>query len=319
MKNGLYNYQDVFKYLDQLSIWSDIIGKPVRLGEMICNPLRSDNNPSCYLREYNDVILMTDFGYPEYNKYTCVHAVAHLNNIRLLDAARLIFCRKYTAAPPQRPKSKKAKPSFHFVSYVTKDNKPTYRKQDAEYWLKRGINSNQLRKHNVYAVHHYYLNDKVFYNRNLLYAYVDIATGNTKMYQPNSKYRFPYSSIDKNHINKGNTHIKSDKCIITKSLKDLMILENLFPDINIFSFESESMIPDDLSIFDDYEVYVLYDNDTAGIKGSKKVANKLNGTELFIDPNVYVGCTDVDEIMVKQPHLINKFKDVCLMTFQSHG
>ena len=322
---NLFNYQDVFTYIDQLAVWQDILKSPnLQLGQPVCNVLRADSKPNCHLREYNGIILLTDFAYPEYNKYTCVHAIAHLNNLRLNKAAKFMF-RKYVFnkkekihyinhSPVVKTKPKKKISSFYFSSYVNKQNTPTFRQVDAEFWSKRGITSNQLREHNVYAVYRWYYNNNYYTPNTLCYAYYEPATGQTKLYQPYDKRRFPFSTMDKNHINKGNTHTVSEFCILTKSLKDLMVLENLFPNINIFSLESESMIPDDLSCFDSYScVYVLFDNDKAGRIGSKKMVNALqkidiNAKSIEIDNNIFTGCKDIDDVMVKMPNKINLFK-----------
>lgn len=322
---NLFNYQDVFTHIDQLSVWQDILKSPsLQLGEPVCNILRADTKPNCHLRDFNGIILLTDFAYPEYNKYTCVHAIAHLNNCKLNKAARFMF-RKYVfnqkenivyTNPTPKPKKavKKQVTSFYFSSYVNKNNVPTFRKEDATYWSKRGITSNQLREHNVFAVYKWYYNNRYYKPNSLCYAYYEPETGQTKLYQPYDKRRFPFSTMDKNHINKGNTHTVSDYCILTKSLKDLMVLENVFPNINIFSVESESMIPDDLTCFSKYKyVYVLYDNDNAGRTGSKKMVNALqkisvNAKAIEIDINLFPDCKDIDDVMVKIPDKISLFK-----------
>ncbi len=78
----LHKYSDVFGKVNQLDVWRDIVGY-IRVGELITNPFRFDKHPSCYLRDWNGVILFTDFAYPEYNKYTCVHAISKLHGIGL--------------------------------------------------------------------------------------------------------------------------------------------------------------------------------------------------------------------------------------------
>lgn len=327
---GLFNYNDVFKYVDQLAVWKDICNdSTLQINEMICNPLRADNNPSCYLREYNQVILMTDYAFPEYNKYTCVHAVAQLHNITLNQAAQVIIGKYvfntnlsiFNPVSKQRSgiKVKKYitenKGKFHFVPHINTDKEPTFTKQGAEYWIKRGITSKQLKEHNVYSVYCWYYNDRMIIPKSLCFAYYEPDTGHTKLYQPLAEHsnRFPYSSMTKNHINKGNTHVDSNIAILTKSLKDLMVLENMFPDVNIYSIESESMIPDDLSLFCKYDkLLVLFDNDEAGIYASNKMCELLrskdiNAINVSINVECFPDCKDADDIIVKHQHLIPLF------------
>lgn len=324
----VFQPKDVFKYVDQLEVWRDILNCPtLQVNEMIRNPMRADRKPDCYIREYKGVLLFTDFAYPEYNSYNCIHAVAKINNITKTAATTLIVNKfifknniklvgKVVKQDSKRNKKVVGKTqSFHFNPYVTKDNKPAYRKVDAEYWTKRGINSKQLRKHNVYSVYNWYYNNYVIQPKSICYAYYEPKTGQTKLYQPYDKKRFPFSTMDKNHINYGNEHIKSSAAILTKSLKDLMVLENLFHNLNIYSVESESMIPNDLTFLLKHTVvYVFYDNDAPGIEGANKMSEILNSKgvnaePMFIDDNEFPDCKDVDDIVVKQPHLITKFKN----------
>lgn len=326
---GLFNYRDVFKYVNQLDVWRDILNDAsLQVNEIICNPLRADSNPSCYLREYNHIILMTDFAFPEYNKYTCVHAVAQLHNISLNEAAQLIISKYvlHTITTIFNPVSKQkegkkvkkyisnVKGNFHFTAYTNINKQPTFTKEAAEYWMKRNITSQQLKAHNVYNVYCWYYNDRMIVPKSICFAYYEPDTGHTKLYQPLADERFPYSTMSKNHINKGNTDIDSKYCILTKSLKDLMVLENIFKDMHIYSVESESMIPDDLSLFCKYDkVLILYDNDNAGINASNKMcevmkSNNVNAINISINEDIFNDCKDADDIIVKHPHLIPLFK-----------
>ncbi len=89
----------------------------------------------------------------------------------------------------------------------------------------------------------------------------------------------------------------SNVCIITKSLKDLMVLENI-TDLDIYAFQNEGVVPD-LTIFNQYDhCYILFDNDSAGKTASRKISNKLtNSTSIFIPEDS--GCKDADEYYIQ--------------------
>ena len=333
---GVFRPKDILRYVNQLEVWQDVLNCPgLQVNEMIRNPMRADKKPDCYIREYKGVLLFTDFAYPEYNTYTCIYAVARINNVTKHQAVNMItnkyifknnikITKKVIKQDAKRVRKVTGKTvSFHFNPYVNKDKQPTYTKADAEYWLKRGIHSKQLRRHNVYSVYNWYYNNYVIQPKSICYAYYSPKTGQTKLYQPYDKKRFPFSTMDKNHINYGNEHCKSSAAILTKSLKDLMVLENLFPDINIYSVESESMLPTDTTFLLKHSaVFVLYDNDQPGIDGANRMVNYLiskniNAYSMFIDDNEFPNCKDVDDIVVKQSHLVNKFKDFVSNTITS--
>ena len=88
----------------------------------------------------------------------------------------------------------------------------------------------------------------------------------------------------------------SEVCIITKSLKDLMVLENI-TDLDIYAFQNEGVVPD-LTIFNQYKhCYILFDNDSAGKQASRKINKLLNSTSIFIPEES--GCKDADEYYIQ--------------------
>lgn len=300
-----YKYQDVFKLVNQIDVWRDIVGY-IRVGELITNPFRFDKHPSCYLREYNGIVLFTDFAYPEYNKYTCVHAVAHLHNISLDSAATLIISKyKYnnvvnlqqarvTSGNIVKKTSKSS--DIHFEPYTDINGESCFIQRDADYWGLRGVSSAQLRKHNVYSVKLLYLNGSILHTTKPTYAYY-FRNGNIKIYSPfDDKHKW-VSNTTKEDVWMSSLYPLSNVCIITKSLKDLMVLENV-TDVDIYAFQNEGVVPD-LTIFNQYDnVFILFDNDKAGIAASNKIRRLLtNSTSVYIPKES--GCKDADEYIIK--------------------
>lgn len=285
-----YTYQQVFQLIDQLEVWSDILSVSAEIGRYVTSPFRLDNNPKCFLRDYNGIILFTDFAFPEYNKFTCVHAVAKLKQVNLQTAANLI-CNKYLHKADVNfygipsiqtnvgKNINKSSSSIHFEPFRDSTGQACYSNIDKEYWIKRNVSSSQLQRHNVYSVHHFFINQQYIKPKLPSFAYL-FDNGHVKIYSPYDIKHKWVSTCNSEDIWKSVDFPPSEFCIITKSLKDLMVLENLI-DCDIYAFQNEGVIPnlDFLSVYD--RVYVLYDNDTGGISAAYRLQAELNKMEII--------------------------------------
>lgn len=299
-------YSEVFKHINQLEVWQDILGY-VRVGQLVSNPFRFDSNPGCYLREAQGVLLFTDFAYPEFSTYTCVHAVAKLKDVELSTAASIIMAKyKYNApinfttncVSSNVIKKETSTSNIHFDPYTDENGKACFIQQDKDYWSKRFITSSQLNKHNVYSVKCLYLNESQIFSVKPTYAYYFPENGRMKVYSPfDTKHKW-VSNTTKDDIWCSNIFPLFDVAIITKSLKDLMVLENVV-DVEIYAFQNEGMIPNTINWLNNYKhVYILYDNDAPGIYASKKLKEQLsNSSSIQFDPTT--NCKDADDYVIK--------------------
>jgi 5S rRNA maturation endonuclease (ribonuclease M5) len=285
-----YRYQDI-NHVNQLAIWRIILGKHLDIGEFFTNPFRYDKTPKCYLRDYNGVILFTDWASPEFNNYTCFHAYAHINKCTLDEAATALINGNYSLLLPsfERTYKHKNKSTITFETY-TYQTKPAFNKKDAVYWTKRGITKEQLLNDGVYSVFSYAINGKKFYPSSLCYAYT-FPSGNVKIYQPYSKYKW-FSNTGKNDVWKIGNY--TEECIITKSYKDARELHNL-TGLRTYSFMNERVIPN-IDEWPHYYNIILYDNDTTGKEGANQLGKLLDSKIAFV-PEDYG--KDVDEVIVK--------------------
>lgn len=313
-----YNYYDVFNKLNQLDVWSDILGTHVSIGQMVTSPFRPDQHPHCIVTEYNNTVFITDFAYPVYNRYTCVHAVALFKNIGLNAAASLI-CNKFLHGLDVNLSSiydirvsnviKKASKSkeIYFESFLH-DGKPTFTEFDKEYWSLRGVRKAQLNRHNVYSVHHYYIGDSYITPNHPMYAYYFPKTGRKKFYSPFEKKEnkwFGDTTVEDiwMSINGG------DYYFINKSAKDLMVSENVLPmpDFDIYSPQNEGC-HFDIGFTKKYKKggYLLYDNDAAGRRAAtiqkKRIGDKCN---IIFIPEEFES-KDTDELYVNYGETICK-------------
>lgn len=301
---GLTNYQTIWPDIDQLEVWRDILNPSISLYQLTTNPFRPDSHPNCYLRERGQLILFTDFAYPRYNKFTCIHAVAEIFGCTLDTAAqhihniykhKLYSLHQAQARPQTKLSNIKASSNsgslIHFIPF-TQHGKATYTNLDKEYWQKRFVSSSQLKNLNVYSIHHYWLGNQIYYPTHPAYAYYFPTTAHVKIYIPAEKRFFgTVTTEDVWRINR-----QSNVCVITKSAKDLLVLENLLPDFDLHAFQSEAVIPN-LSEYAAYDkVIIFYDNDTTGIEKSANL-HKLLPNSVEISIPISLAVKDADELI----------------------
>ncbi len=273
--------------IDQLAAWQHILGNFVNVYEKITNPFRHDTHANCYLREYQGLLWFTDHAYKQYNKYTCVHAWVEVYGVSFMSAAEMIYHHQFIRPLDQRPQTctttgeKVSRPSLNsviqFEPYLYKD-KPAFTELDRMFWSRRNVSAKDLIDDPitpVYSVHHYYVNGVLFYPLTYpCYALHFTPTQHTKLYCPNNPkdLRFPASTATADDIWRWVSPI-NDTAVITKSYKDGKLLSKLVPDLDVYAFQSEGVIPTNhLNTFNQYKrTLILYDNDQAGIDAAKNL------------------------------------------------
>lgn len=246
------NYKTIMNSLtvyDQLTIWGWILGFNITLYRTFCNPMRSDNNPGCFLREYGNVLFLTDYAYPEYSKMTCIHAVKDLMNCTLHQAAINVYAALYFNKPLQFgiqsqvgtiQKGRKSKTKIHINPY-THRGKAVWTKKNYEYWKVAEVKVSDLEEMNVFDVRSFYMNESLIIPNGLCIGYYFPQTSHIKIYQPYlSKSEKFIGTANKEDVYK--TNLGHSKRIITKSGKDVLTLKNLLPEWEIWAFQNEGMV-----------------------------------------------------------------------------
>lgn len=171
-----------------------------------------------------------------------------------------------------------------------------WNKSEWFFWKKYGITIKTLRKYKVKSLSYVAINNKTLFRSeadNPLFAY--IVNKGVKIYRPYSiskanKWRNNLTEDDIEGLEQlGLDKLKAYKTrnllIITKSLKDVMVLSEMGYDA-IASHSETSMIKDELitKIKKHYKnVVVLFDNDSAGIKGALAYKERYGFDSIFLD------------------------------------
>lgn len=167
-------------------------------------------------------------------------------------------------------------------------NTVLFKKEHLNYWLQFGILKHELQKANIYAVDNFTIN-KFDENNNVVssftspknnelkFAYtfaVDDDTTYIKIYTPYSKEYKWVGNVPMNVcFGLADLQPKGDKLIITKSVKDCLVLRKFFPNVIGLQNESFSAISQQvLDLSNAYNNIVFFgDNDRRGLEFCEEV------------------------------------------------
>lgn len=174
-----------------------------------------------------------------------------------------------------------------------------FTKEDIDFWSSFHITQGELERKKVHSVDRLYVNKQLMQNRENSPRFAYEYDQYLKIYTPFSKTLKWISSCPNDYIS-GFDEIKfkifsgkqSDKLIITKSLKDEIILSKFYPDVCSTQNESEKAINDEsiqwiLKGYKRENVYIAYDGDKAGKDATMLLTYKYGFNSLDI-PSVAI-------------------------------
>ena len=294
--------------LDQIKCWRLLIGAHVDVRQRITSPFRPDSTPGCFLEERDGVIRFKDFQQRVMHNADIADAYAHIYGCRTETAIALLQAGEFPARNRGEIKTgnyvRKSKYEGSLIDvqpFIFQGN-PVFTKKHMEFWESRKISYETLQgwlDHSVYAAHSFALNGEWELAEGLTFAY-KFNNGNTKIYAPGKKNKFIMSTMRTDDIwrweRPGHT-----KLIIDKSFKDGCHNIRLWPDHDVWVFQSENTIPSELPDFSKYEKIVLkVDNDEAGAKSLGKLLDIFEEGLPMYYPSVIKGVKikDTDDMVV---------------------
>ena len=264
------------------------------IGVKFCSEFRQDPNPSAIISPYNGRLLYKDFG-ESVKSCDCFSYVMRKYNISFNDVIEMIArdfnivpsnisldIKKEITVAPIETDYKQATVKFEFKTR-------NYYSRDMEYWGQYNLTIDILKFFDVHPVQWLRViknNKSILVHESTIYVYII----DSNVY----KFLFPYNTERKWLTNKDSTNVYQgfrqlplfgDTLIITKSLKDVMVLYKY--GYNAIAVAGESVIIEYEFVQKLYKrfnkIYLFFDNDLAGRKGSGKNAKKLQLEEKFID------------------------------------
>ena len=264
--------------LNNILCWEFLLHEAVVFGKFYRNPMRPDKNPGCKFFRSGNVILFHD--HSRGKTYNVIKACSILYNIGYWQAAELLLNQVHQGV------AMKVKPVEKQINCSIEVTPKTYTKEFLEYWSELGVTESQLKRLDtkVLQVESYKITSgvtKTYYPNDLVFAYQ--GQKGYKLYFPNrEKPRFK-SSLDKEDV--WEVINNPNKWIVTKSHKDMLVIESLLEDTD-FSFshvQSEGSFPIRDYWEDAWELYILMDNDKAGIEAAEKMKQHyMNANIIFL-------------------------------------
>lgn len=280
--------------------------------ESFCSKLRVDNKPGCNWKySESGTLYHVDWAKGEY--LDVFDYVGKMFNTSFIDSLKQIGhdcgiinnmdIQREPVVPKASEKVKEASKQMAKIIFERRD----WSQEDADYWSSYHITSKTLSNHNVVPVKNAWINDNLWYvntPKDPCYAYGFRNCSQIKLYRPltlNSSLKWRNNSDAAQgweYMFKKHMHKKLNPLVITKSLKDVMVLNSL--GIQSIAPQGEGYLMDEdwiellRPMFDD--IYVLFDNDLAGVKGMQKYKNTY-GIKPLMFPR-YLG-KDASDIVKK--------------------
>jgi DNA primase len=287
--------------LNEIEIYNYYTNKKMALNKPMNSPLRSDNNPSFSLfRAKNGTILYKDFSTGESGNV--IKFVKVYLNLTYGEALNRIWTDLVTRN--NGTFKRKKEPLKLPIKKVISIKRKYLTKTDDDYWGQIGIDRDTLKLFKVFPINSYWVNDieqKFKYSDTQpMYAYK--IFNKFKIYRPFSldkrdKWRSTCSVYDIQGFEQ--LPEQGSLLIITKSLKDVMVLKTL--GYNAIAPSSENTtIP---AVIIDHlrtrfkKLVIFYDYDEGGIKGATTLSEKYNLPKVFI-PKKYLllyGIKDISD------------------------
>lgn len=285
-KEGKLSKELILSKVDDYNIIKHYLGQDFDYKHKYPSPLREngiDNTPNlCFFIGDNDEILFKDFASNKGGDcFKFVSYIFGLNFYQVLEKIDKDFGLGLQDENPvfkiqvtKRPDSihKQAK----LIQIIPKD----FTFEELSWWKQYHIIREELDRKLIYSIDKLYMNKKLVpnYDKELRFAYQ--FDNYLKIYSPNNK-RYKWISSCPNDYISGFDDIKykvfsgkqSDKLIITKSVKDEIIMSKFFPDVCSTQNESNSSINQEnmewiLKGYERKNIFIAYDNDEAGVEAS---------------------------------------------------
>ena len=322
-----FTLDDVLRVASEAQIVSYYLGI-LKVPCIINSPLRQDRHPSFGLYSPNG----TEINYIDFSTRDSGTIFTLLKNMWNLDYPEVFkrICQDFSKFNSKATVIKSSK--CDITSQGSSSNIDMkckvreWKDYDLEYWASYGITLPWLKYANVYPISHKIIvkdgREFVFGADKYAYAYVEFKEGKTtlKIYQPFNKRGFKWANKhDRSVISLWTKVPKTgDKIVVCSSLKDALCLwaNTSIPAIAI---QGEGYGISNTAINElkrrYKEVYILLDNDEAGLRDGEKLSASTGFINLVL-PNIN-GAKDVSDLY-KSLENKKRFKDIILNLFNNH-
>ena len=286
--------EELLKKITEYDVYHHYLGSKFKVGQIMSSPFREDRHPSFgVFKSTNGALLWKDQSTGKTgNIVTFVKEIEDLYHNK--QALKLIYDKFVKGIIVPTPEGIRVREYYERIRKSISIKRQNFTKTDDEYWSQYQISKETLKKYNVYPITFFWVNDMLqpfrYSKDSPMYAYK--IFDKFKIYRPYSIYK-----KDKWRTNCSTLDIQGfeqlpedgDLLILTKSLKDVMVLHEL--GYNAVALQSEN---DKLN----YKIYnnlsdrfkkivILFDNDEPGKDSAAKLSSEYNIEYCFIDSSMY--------------------------------
>ena len=272
------------------------LGVPVKKGLFKSPPcLRKDNHPTCsFYKNPRGDLIFKDFAGVSGDFVKIVMELFQVPYYKALNIIANDFGYiKSEELPVNLPKRE-------YSGVVLKETEKSriqvevkdFDKKELDWWASFGISEKTLKKFKVYSIKHIFLNGNYFNSssdKTPIYGYYGGETSDKtelwRLYFP-TKRTNRFLSNWSSTLWHGSKQLPNfgDHCVLSKSMKDLMLLYEF--GITSIAPTSENILMSAAQmqkIKEKYKnIFVFFDNDLAGVKGAKKYKKAYNVRCIFI-------------------------------------
>ena len=300
--------EDVHRVTTQAQITSYYLGvKDIPC--IICSPLRRDEKPSMGIYSPNGTeVNFIDFGTGE--RGSIFTLLRKMWNTSFADTLKKIYedFARFSSSVSVRasiPSCRIVGNSDHSRSVDMQCKVREWRDYDIEYWESYGVPLKWLKYADVYPISHILIikngNSYVFGADKYAYAYVEFKEGKTtlKIYQPYNKSGFKWANKHDKSVISLWTKVPEygDKICICSSLKDALCLW-ANTGIPALAIQGEGYTISNTAVSElkrrYKEIYILLDNDDAGLQDAVKLSESTGFTNIVL-PKKY-GEKDISDL-----------------------
>lgn len=289
--NLVNDADELFKKVDQWSVWQDILGFYVREGERFCNPLRRDRHAGCWLYQHGDVILLSDFANRTFHGMNIIQAIRYKHNYSYQKA--LLHAINVQNNPVKKVNFKKNKNNFDFIIKYQRRN---WNSLDREFWSQYGISRQQLDNDGVIALQWFKINSRqrpdILTRYTFPHSYAYFINNRIKIYNPYHEMKWLSTQTE---YDVGGTSPEQDTLIVTKSYKDYAVLTNLGYFSRFILAEGINLPEHFIKYTEQFDTYYLMDNDDTGRAAIERFGKGFTVPE-YSDPAEFVKERSYEEL-----------------------
>lgn len=303
------NAETILSRVDDYNIIRHYLGQDFDFKKKFSSPFRekgSDNKPNlCFFMGNNERILFKDFA--DGHGGDCFEFVKKLFKIEYNEALIKIDEDFGLGIRNENPTFKihitKKPDSIHKQSKLIQIEAKSFTIEELGYWNDYHISLPELIIKNVHSVNKLYINKQLLPNYEKTFRFAYVFDEFIKIYSPLSNAYKWISSCPNDFISgfddikaKVFTGTQDSKLIISKSVKDEIVLSKFFKDVCSTQNESKEAISNEnmkyiLKGYKPEDVYIAYDNDNPGVQASKYFTenygfNYVNVPKIFRRENI---------------------------------